>query len=292
MARPERGDRRTLTTFLLVLLLCGILSLVHRQAAQRGGGSDPITGFVRDAGLLPGQIGAARFGQWWHVNVGSAFAGPHLARENTALKSQVAALTLQNEQMQDLQSENHRLRELLRFQDKAPIPLLAAEVVALKPSPQIDTMILARGARDGVHAQSVVLGPSGALVGQVLETSPFSCSVLLLTDTASSVGVETFRPGKAGPVGIVQGDRAGNLLLIDLPREADVRPGDRVATSGLGGVYPKGLPVGTVLSVAFDKATALKMARVRPAADFNHLDEAFLRLASPSPAVLPLDTAP
>jgi rod shape-determining protein MreC len=277
MARPERGNRRALTAIILIALLCAVVSLVHRQS-QRGGHSDPILGAVRDAGLVPGQLGTARLGRWWHVNIGSVFAGPRLGRDNAALRAQVAALTLQNQQMTDVQSENHRLRLLLQFQAKKPIPLLAAEVIALKPSPQIDTLTLARGTRDGVRPQTVVLAPNGALVGQVLDASPFSCTVLLLTDTAGSVGVMTSRPGKAGPVGIVQGDRAGHLLLVDLPRQADVQPGDRVTTSGLGGVYPKGLTVGVVQSVAVDQATELQTARIRPAVDFDHLDDALLRL--------------
>lgn len=292
MARPERSGRRGLITLLTALLLCGVLSAVHRQAG-RTPGRDPVPGAVRDAALVPAQLGLARFARWWQVNVASFVSSPRLARENVRLQAQVVALTLQNQQLQMAQAENHRLRALLRFQDKSPLPLLAAEVVALKPRPELDTMTLARGLSDGVRAQTVVLAPNGALVGQVvprsaslgpvpdLDLSYHSCSVLLLTDSASSVGAQASRPGKSGPVGIVQGDRAGHLLMTDLPRQADVLPGDSVTTSGLGGVYPKNIPIGTVLSVTFDAARSLKTARVRPAADFDHLQEAFLWIKPP-----------
>lgn len=291
MARPERSSRRGLA-LLLTLLLCGGLSVLHRHS-ERTLSRDPVTGFVRDAALVPAQSVTMQVGRWWHLHVASVFSGPRLAQQNAALQSQVSTLTLQNQRLLAAQTENARLRRLLHYQQKAPTPLLAAEVVALKPSPQTDTLTLTRGLRDGVRPQTVVLGPNGALVGQVLEASFSSCSVLMLTDANSSVGALASRKGKAGPVGICQGGRSGHLLLTDLPREGDVRPGDAVTTSGLGGVYPQGIRIGTVLSVAFDKTRSLKTARVKPAVDFDHLEDVFLRPrpAPPDPNALPAPDA-
>lgn len=282
MRRGERGGRRGLA-LLLTLVLCGGLSVAHRHA-ERAGGSDPVTGVVRDAALVPAQGLTVRLGRWWRTNVLSAFAGPRLARRDNALQAQVSALTRQNQELQEAQAENARLRRLLAFQDKSPRPLLAAEVVAVKPSIQADTLTLARGLADGARPHGVVLAPDGALVGQILEASPRSCTVLMLTDSGSSVGAQVTRPGLLnGPVGICQGDRAGRLQLTYLAHEADVRPGDVVTTSGLGGVFPKGLKLGRVLSVTFDRTRSVKTAQVRPAADFDHLEEAFL-LSAPEPA--------
>ncbi len=286
MARPER-PRRGVLPLALTLLLCGALSVLHRQS-ERARGHDPVTGFVRDAALVPAEGVTLRVGRWWRLHVSSVFAGPRLARQNAALQAQVSVLTLQDQRLLAAQAENARLRVLLHYEKKAHVPLLAAEVVALKPSTQTDTLILDRGARDGVEAQTTVLGPNGALAGQVLEASPASCVVLLLTDSGSSVGALASRRGKAGPVGICQGDRAGHLVLTDLPRQGDVRPGDAVSTSGLGGVYPKGVRIGTVLSVVFDKTRSLKTALVRPTVDFDHLEDVFL-LSRPAPA--PPDTS-
>ena len=126
-----------------------------------------------------------------------------------------------------------------------------------------------------------MLSPDGALVGQVLDVSPRACSVLLLTDAGSSAGAEVVRPGTAlkknvPRIGICQGDRAGHLLLTFPRIDADVLPGDRVVTSGLGTVFPKGLPLGTVVAVSTDKTRSVKTAMLRPAADFDHLEQAFL----------------
>jgi len=269
---------------LLTLLLCGVLSITHRHA-ERAGGHDPVTGVVRDAALVPAQSVGVRLGRWWRINVLSVFAGPRLARRSHDLQAQVEALTRQNQELQEARAENDRLRRLLAFQENSPRPLLAAEVVAIKPSVQTDTLTLARGLDDGARPHGIVLAPDGALVGQILEASNRSCPVLMLTDSASSVGAQVMRPGLVnGPIGICQGDRAGHLQLTYLAHEADVRPGDVITTSGLGGVFPKGLRLGKVLSVTFDRTRSVKTAQVKPAADFDHLEEAFLLTGVGTPA--------
>lgn len=304
MLRPDKPARRGLA-FVLALLLCAALSLLHHQSVKARG-SDPVTGTVRDLGLVPAQGLMTGAGRWWHDTVTACLQGPALARRNRALAAQAHALLVQNKDLQNAQAENKRLRALLRFQQKSPATLLAAEVVAIDPSAQTDTLILARGAADGVRPRTPVLAANGALVGQVLDVSPRSCSVLLLTDSACSVGAQIVRriplaaapelprPPKTiavknGPVGICQGDRAGRMTLTYLPAQADVRVGDIATTSGLGGIYPKGIPLGTVEAVTADKARSEKTARLRPAADLDHLEQAFLRL-KPAPAA-PADTA-
>ena len=239
---------------------------------------------MRDAALVPTQTALFGLDRWWQGHVTALFRGPRLARDNARLQAEAEALRAQNTELLAAQAENDRLRLALGFQKRSPRPLLAAEVVALKPTPQTDTLILSRGARDGVRPQEVVLSPDGALVGQVLDVSPSACSVLLLTDAGSSAGAEVVRPAppprnvpKNVPrIGICQGDRAGHLLLTFPRIDADVRPGDRVVTSGLGTVFPKGLPLGTVVSVSTDKTRAVKTATVRPAVDFDHLEQVFL----------------
>ncbi|MDQ2687697.1 MAG: rod shape-determining protein MreC [Armatimonadota bacterium] len=276
MRQRERGASRPGLALLMTLVLCGGLSLVHRHA-QNAARPDPVAGVVRDAALVPAQGVGVRISRWWRNTIVAAFVAPRLARQNDALQSQVAALTRQNHALEQAQAENVRLRRLLAFREKSTLPLIAAEVVALKPSVQTDTLTLARGLADGARPHGVVLAPDGSLVGQILEASSHSCTALMLTDSGSSVGAQVQRPGLAnGPVGICQGDRAGHLQLTYLAHEADIRPGDSVITSGLGGVFPKGLPIGKVLSVTFDRTRSVKTAQVEPLADFNHLEEAFV----------------
>jgi rod shape-determining protein MreC len=185
-------------------------------------------------------------------------------------------LTAQNRDLLAAQAENDRLRQLLDFERKSSLPLLAAEVTALKPSNQQDTVILNRGTADGVHVHSIVLAANGALVGQVFDVSSHSCTVLMLTDNNSSVGAEVKAGQGPAPIGVCQGQGSGQLRLTYLRSDAPVEPGATVVSSGLGGTYPANVPVGTVTSVTIDRTRSLKSAVIRPAADLDHLDEAFL----------------
>lgn len=288
--RPQSSAPRRLLTLALALLLCGALAALHHA---RSGSGDPVSGTVRDAALVPGQTLTLRVQQWWTAHVSALGNGPRLARENAQLKAQVHALSVQARDADAAQTENARLRALLDFEAKTSRPLLAAEVLAVKPLPQADTLTLSRGRANGVRPQQIALAADGTLVGQVLDVSARSCSVLLLSDGNSSVSAQAGRPvllptdrlvspaGRRsvktlGPVGLCQGDRTGLLLLTDLPPQADVLPGDIVTTSGLGGIFPKGLKIGVVSSVTTDRTRSVKTCRVRPSADFDHLEDAWL----------------
>lgn len=272
--RPERDNRRG-GTLLLLLLACGLLTALHSGAARRGE-SDPVSGFVRDMGLVPGQVVTAQIGQWWRLSAGSLLSGPRLARENAVLKARVLDLSAQNKALLTAQAENARLRQLLSFGQRAPRPLLAAQVVALKPNPHSDTLTLNRGSAQGVHPRSVVLAPNGALVGQVLDVSAHACDVLLLTDGVSSVGALVHNHTPHGPIGLCQGDGQGHLRVTYLRSDTLLHVGDSVTTSGLGGVFPKSLPLGAVASISVDNIRSLQTALLRPAADYDHLEEVFL----------------
>ena len=292
--RPERDKRRG-GALLLALLACGLLTALHARSAQRGQ-TDPVSHVMRDFGLVPAQTLVARIGRSWHLSIGSLLAGPKLARENAALNARVLALSAQNHTLLTAQAENIRLRRLLGFEQMSLRPLLAAQVSSLKPSPRYDTLTLNQGSACGVHVRSVVLSPSGALVGQVLDVTPQSCDVLLLTDADSSVGAMVHNHTLHGPIGLCQGLGSGRMQVTYLRSDAALHVGDAVTTSGLGGVFPAALPLGQIESIAVDKTRSLQTAVLRPAADFDHLEEAFVIQPPPPrpapPPVLPVAAPP
>ncbi len=197
-------------------------------------------------------------------------------------------LSAQNNALLTAQAENVRLRRLLGFQQTSLRPLLAAQVSALKPDPHLDTLTLNQGSAGGVHVRSVVLSPSGALVGQVLDMTPQSCDVLLLTDAGSSVGAMIHNHTPHWPVGICQGIGSGRIQITYLRSDAKLHVGDAVTTSGFGGVFPAAIPLGWIESFTEDKTRSLQTAVLRPAADFDHLEEAFvIRSLPPLPAPAP-----
>ncbi len=279
--RPPR-DKWRLGALGLALLACGLLTALHARSAARGQ-ADPVTRTVQDRGLVPAQSLVARLGQRWHSSAGSLLSGPKLARENAALSAQVLELSAQNNGLRTAQAENVRLRQLLGFEQSSLKPLLAAQVTALKPNPHFDTLTLNRGGSRGVHPRSVVLSPSGALAGQVLDVSPGSSTVLLLSDSGSSVGAVVENHTPHGPVGLCQGIGGGRMQVTYLRSDAVLHVGDSVITSGLGGVFPPGVPLGTVEAVSVDKTRSLQTALLHPAADFDHLEEAFVIQSPPSP---------
>jgi len=274
MARIARDNHKGLALF-LALLLCGVVSAVHKELEVKDG-HDPIAGSVRDAALVPAQTSGLRFGIWWNENISALFHGAILARENSHLKGQVMHLESENRRLEEAQIENDRLRDLLNFEHKSSLPLLPAEVSALKPNNQQDTALLNKGSADGVRVHSVALAASGAVVGQVLDVSLHSCTVLLVTDGDSSVGAQVQIGKKMGPIGICQGQGAGLLRVLYLPSATPITRGDLVTTSGVGGIYPANLPVGVVTSVSVDPTMSLQTATVQPSADLNHLDEALI----------------
>ena len=287
--RPER-DKRPAGALALALLACGLLTALHARAVQRGQ-ADPVTHGTRDFGLVPAQTLVARFGRAWHLSAGSLLAGPKLARENAALNARVLELSAQNNALLTAQAENVRLRRLLGFKQASMRPLLAAQVSALKPDPHFDTLTLNQGSARGVHVRSVVLSPSGALVGQVVSVSPQSCDVLLLTDAGSSVGAMVHTHAPHPPIGLCQGQGSGRMQVTYLRSDAVLHVGDAVTTSGLGGVFPAALPLGQIASLSVDKTRSLQTAVLRPAADFDHLEEAFV-IESLPPSPLPPRQAP
>ena len=291
-----KRDNRQFVVLGLALAACGLLTAMHSRSALHGD-TDSVSRAVRDRGLVPAQTSVARLGQLWHLSAGSMLSGPRLARENAALNARVLELSAQNTGLLTAQAENDRLRRLLGFQQASLRPLLAAQVSALKPNPHFDTLTLNQGSDHGVHVRSVVLSPSGALVGQVLDVSPHSCDVLLLTDADSSVGALVHNHTPHGPIGLCQGQGGGRMQVTYLHSDAVLHVGDAVTTSGLGGVFPAAVPLGQIETITVDKTRSLQTALLRTSADFDHLEEAFVVIAPPpapaaAPALLPTPAPP
>ena len=262
----------------LVLVVALILSvgwgILHNRWRTEGR-SDPLLVAVRTV-LFPFQYAVARTEASVSTVWSWLFAGKRAQEENARLRSEIARLKVENQNLQAGVIEAARLRAHLAFAEKKGRPLLAAEVVGQDPSALFDTITIARGSRDAVLVGTVVRTPDG-LLGQVSDVSPLSAQVMLLTNANSGVGARVVRQGKDQGVGIVQGGGRGRPLeLLYLKREDDVRPGDRVVSSGYGGVVPPDIPIGRVVSVTEDKARFLKTARVAPAASLHRAREVFL----------------
>lgn len=279
MARHSQQRSSIVLTIVTLLILGAVLTFIHRRTQSTPTG-DPVQGVLRRVFMVPVLSGFHAAHSWIALNIASLLSGPRLAREVGMLKTEEATLTQENRELAQDADENTRLRALLDFKQKSPQSLLAAEVISLKPSPLRDSAVVSRGFADHVSQHGVVLDPTGNLVGQVVSLDSDTADVLLLTDTLSSAGAQVIPMGhNAGTkaiVGICQGNRGPTLELVDIPTDFAIAPGDRVVTSGVGSVFPKGIPIGQIVKIDFDRNRYLVTASVAPFADFNHLQEAFI----------------
>ena len=172
-------------------------------------------------------------------------------------------LSHQAQQFLALQAENNHLRRLLGSDAREARAVLIAEVVGVTPNPAVHQLVIDKGTEDGVRVGQAVVDAAG-LIGQIVDATSFSARVLLITDASHAVPVEVVRNNLRS---IAAGaGRLDRLLLEGLPITTDIRRGDQVVTSGLGGRFPRGYPVGEVQSVVPDASRIVAVANVAPSA--------------------------
>ena len=201
----------------------------------------------------------------------------HLQQENDRLRQQLAEAVALQTKIAELRQENNRLRSMLELREASEYELIAAEVIARDPSSWFNIITINKGTKDGVRENMAVITTEG-LIGSILSAAPNSAQVQLLTDARRRVRALVQRSREPGEVGVVEYDpqNAAYLRMKDLPREANIQTGDAVISSGLGGVFPKGLLIGYVVETAEDEMGLTQYARLQPAANFYRLEEVFV----------------
>jgi len=206
-------------------------------------------------------------------------------RENQTLRSENQELRHVVFQLTEKAAENERLQAMLEFRTKSvAFQMKAATVIGRDPGILNYSILINQGANDGLKINMPVVTHQG-LVGHVMETFAGTAKVRLLVDTGSSAASMVQRP-QSRAVGIVEGNpsQVSVLRMKNLMRDGDVIKGDKIMTSGLGGIYPKGLLIGEVTDVVDDDGGLLKTALIRPALDFSRLEEVFVIIGERAPA--------
>ncbi len=201
----------------------------------------------------------------------------NLAVENAQLKQTLGDYERVSSQLEELRQENRRLREMLSFKEKSSYGLLPAEVTARDPSGWFSTVVINRGYSDGVARDMAVINNDG-LVGSIISVSRNSSKVLLLTDSRRAVSGVVRDSRDSGVIGFVEGsvEQPGYCRMINILREAEIKTGDVVLTSGMGGVFPPGLVIGQVMETGDDEYGLLKYALIKPMVNFSRLEEVFV----------------
>ncbi len=239
-----------------------------------------VVAFSRGAALealFPVERACRAFSDGAWSRLKGACHGAAAGAENVALRREVAALALVRDDAARLEAENERLRRALDYAKRSSGEWLAAAVLAGGGASSPRRLLRTdKGSLAGVKPGAVVVVPEG-LVGRVESVSPHTSEIRLVTDPALGVGCEVSLPGGGVLRGTLAGGTDERLALRHILSAAEVPPRSPVLTSGLGGVYPKGIAVGTLLEVRNDSDSPRREGEVLPAVDFATLRDVFIR---------------
>ena len=204
---------------------------------------------------LPGRIGdSAR---------GTARTHSSLTAENRTLRNALLVSGARVARLQAAADENQRIRDLLGAARRGRLDVQLVPILDIDLDPSRQRVVLDGGERDGVRLGQPVID-AGGVVGQIIAVTPTTATVLLITDPAHAMPVEVARSGVRL---IVYGNgRSDQLSLVNVPLSSEVKVGDTIVTSGLGGRFPGGFAVGTITALRPDESRAFLVGEVKPAA--------------------------
>jgi rod shape-determining protein MreC len=244
------------------------LSLILVSANARDPRLEGPLGTVLLEGMRPVQTGVTQITSsisgLWRQYV--ALVG--LQRENESLRQRILEVEREAVSLAEVEQTNQRLEDLLGFRDAIDGSAVAAQVIGKDPK-LLRSFTINRGQADGVRKGMAALSPYG-VVGQILRATPHAAQVLLITDHNSGIDAVVQRSRARG---IVEGARDEGCLLKYIRQGEDVQVGDRVVTSGLDGIFPKGIVIGRVTRLHARSRGQLLSADIEPAVPFDLLEE-------------------
>ena len=264
-----RRNRVVVTSGSLLLISLLLLSAGSRER-RRG---DPVAAVVLD-GMRPLQATVAAgldalAGVWrgYITLVG-------VKQENERLRVRILELEQQAIRVAEVEETDKRLADLLSFRSALEGDTVAAQIIGRDPLPWFGTVAINKGEADGVRKNMAVLSPFG-VVGQTMATGAHSARVLLITDHNSGIDAVVQRSRARG---IVAGALDGGCVMKYVKREEDVEVGDRIVTSGLDGIFPRGVIIGEVAHVTRGNRGLLQVADVKPVTPLDRIEEVLVVL--------------
>jgi rod shape-determining protein MreC len=241
-----------------------------------------------------------RISSWFIDMLGSGWGGyiglRHAQQENQGLREELDQLKVRNAELEGRAHEADRLADLLNFREAhSGVPMAAARVVGASPDSGSNVVYINRGSRSGIRRDMGVITPDG-VVGKILAVYPDTSLVLLLSDKDSGVGALLAGTRSQG---VVKGTGEPQLSLEYVSNDEKVSANETLLTSGQDRIFPKDLPLGTVVEATPDRRSPFMHIRVKPAAHLDRLEEVMVLLtrqeldvkkeaeASPAPAAGP-----
>jgi rod shape-determining protein MreC len=257
----------TLRLIVYLSLACVLMVLDHRGGwlpRLRYGGSMVIEPLYRLAGLPS---------QGFHAATVAFADRKALTDQNQRLREDLLLANAKLNRMASVAEQNQRLKELLDTQHSLGMNVQLARLIDVDLGAYRHRIVLNLGARDGVKQGQVVIDAHGVM-GQITDVMPTTSVAMLVTDPNHAIPVTVERSGLRT---VAYGWRGGDMLsLPNIPVSADVRAGDKLVTSGLGGRFPPGFPVGEISEVAQTPSGMFLAALAKPAADIDRGDDVLL----------------
>jgi rod shape-determining protein MreC len=253
-----------------------ILSLHMISAGlNRGPIAAPVAALLELIGPVEGAI--AGVGDGAHALVHNYIDLVHVRADNLKLRAQLARASSDRARVAELEAENHHLSQLLELRDALGLNAVGATVIGSDATGLSRTLILSEGTSSGLRAGMAVVSNQG-VVGKLIETSGHASRVLLIDDHNSALDGFDQRSRARG---IVAGVVDDGLIMKYVDRSEDVRVGDAVVTSGLGGIFPRGLLVGTIKSVNREAPGMFISVAVAAAVNFRSLEQVLVITEQP-----------
>jgi len=202
----------------------------------------------------------------------------NLREESLRLTREAAVLQRRISYLEEQALETQRLQGLLAMKEVSRAEFLAARIVGKDATNWFKTVLIDRGSLAGIRRNQPVVAPDG-LVGRVVEVTPTAAKVQLITDPVSAAGGLIQR---TRVIGIVSGSLGAGLKVRYLPLMADIAIGDEVVTSGMGGVFPKGIPLGRVIAAERRSGALFQEATLAPKVDLSRLEEVLILIGTES----------
>ena len=257
----------SLTALSLVIVITVVLAIISRT------GNNPASNAVNTV-FTPIRSGIVAVVQPVKNFFSYISEMKNISEENEKLKSELATLKKESRNQEEYKKENTRLKKLLELTDELDVfETVAAKVVAYEPENWFYTLMINKGTNKGIDVSDVVITDLG-LVGKVTEVGTNWARISTVLDSGNAIGVKLTR---TGDVGVAEGDselsKKRKFKLNYISKQTSVINGDLLETSGLGGIYPPGISVGSIEEIKFDNTGEILKAVIAPSVDFENLYE-------------------
>jgi rod shape-determining protein MreC len=271
------GTSRNRIILIVIIIICvGVVTVYVRESDK--GPLHSIQNFFLDL-VSPVARAFSKVFKPIKDGVVNVFHLPSLSKERADLQKEVDQLRRERIETRELEAENQELKELLKWSEtQAELDTVGADIVGQSPDNWQRMMIVNKGSSSGVKKYMAVVTEEG-LIGRVISVGSRSSVVQLITDSRSGIGA---RDQRSRETGIMEGQNEDVLRFVPMKDDADVKVGDIMETSGLGGTCPPGIVIGRVSNVKKRSSGLTRLVEVKPFVEFSKLDQVLI-IITPEP---------